>query len=90
MLKTFKYDHLLRDSKGLPFGRVVLKNDYKEGENIEAVLVEIPLVNTNYVKGLQFYIDGYKYKIPSKLHDIRICKDNLRWLVNTFVLERVQ
>lgn len=89
MFKSFSKDHLVRTSSGKPLGRVIMSSNYKEGEDIQIALLEIPMVFVKAVKGYVLYIDGNPYRIPKELPDIRITKTGLKWVINTFVLEKL-
>jgi hypothetical protein len=83
---TFKMDHLIRDSKGIPIGRVVLRNDsdYKKGEDLQVAILKIPLSFNIPVHGLEFYIDGVKYGIPSDLVSFRSGKRSEDYVMSNF------
>ena len=87
---TFKYDHLIRDEKGKPVGRVVMRNDgaYREGKDIEISILKIPLEFRDRILGSYVFIDGYKYKIPEKLPNFRLNKRDRDWVATSFILQR--
>jgi hypothetical protein len=86
--KIFKFDRIVRDSEGKPFGRVILAEQYQEDEDIKVTLMTIPKEFTKYVKGLVVFIDEIPYIIPEDLHELKIGGDPLRWLINSFILKR--
>ena len=51
-MKTFKQDHIVRDEKGRPLGRIVMRDDnaYEEGKDIEVAILEIPLILKSNIK----------------------------------------
>jgi len=89
-LETFAYDHLIRDSRGVPLGRVILKDDsgYETGmASIPVVLLKIPLTITS-VCGLLCYIDGLVYKIPTDIGVEKVNKRGGDHILTNFYLER--
>ena len=88
--KTFKYDHVIRDIRGTPLGRVVMRNDqaYQEGKDIEIAILKIPLQFRAKLLGSHVYVDGYRYKIPDKVPDFRFNKREKDWVMTSFILQR--
>ena len=88
--KTFKQDHIVRDVKGAPLGRVVMRNDaaYEEGKDIEIAILKIPLEFKARVENSCVYIDGFRYKIPEKIPKFRVNARSKDWVISSFVLQR--
>ena len=88
--KTFKYDHVVRDEKGVPVGRIVLRSDdsYAEGESLQVSILRVPVQLRDNVLGTYIYVDGYRYKVPQKLPSFRFNKRGNEWVASSFVLER--
>jgi len=87
--KMFRHDHVLRDQKGLPVGRVVLVDDssYEEGEPIAVALMTVPLAKMMKLKGRLFYVDGIPYKLPDDISALKMKTSAGKHLVNNFYLE---
>jgi len=88
-LKFFSRDRLLRNSKGIPIGRVILAEDYKEGADLKVLLLEVPRQFYTSVLGVEVFVDGVKYKIPENIHPIRLGGDKLKHLINNIVIKKV-
>jgi hypothetical protein len=88
MTKTFKYDHIVRDKKGKPLGRIVLVDDnYLLGEPLKVILLKLPRIFFDSVLCAELYLDGVKYKVPSDLSDFRINSTSVDWVISNFILE---
>jgi hypothetical protein len=89
--KTFKYDHLVRNEKGVPMGRVIMwkENEYVEGEDIKVSIMSLPVQLIPHPLGQYFYIDTYKYQTPIVLDKVKWNKNGLDWYLSNFVLKRV-
>jgi len=89
IVKTFEVDHIVRDIKGMPLGRIILIDDdvYDEGEPINVALLTVPLSKTKKVQGLTYYVDGHPYRIPLDLSNIKTNQVGDKHLVNNFVLK---
>ena len=92
VVKTFLSDHVVRDNKGLPLGRIILINDdvYEEGKPVHVAILTIPLARTKKAQGLTYYLDGNPYKIPANLSPIKITQSGNKHLINNFILEPVK
>lgn len=91
--KTFKYDRLVRNAKGVPIGRLVLAydNEYEQGQDsIKVLLLRVPIVNvTGKIEDFKFYVDGYLYEIPKNVPSFRINKRDNEWVVASFLAKKV-
>ena len=90
-LSTFKHDHIIRDEKGLPLGRVILKDDsqYKSGmDAIPVVLLKMP--TSISVLGLRVFIDGIPYQIPKDLDSTKLSQRGLDFVITNFYLRRME
>ena len=87
---TFRFDHVLRDDRGVPVGRAVMVDDegYQEGKDIQIVLLKIPLQFREKILGSFVYIDGFRYKLPESLPEFRINKRERDWVASSFILRR--
>ena len=88
---TFVYDKLIRDIKGIPLGRIILKDDADyvlDMPNIPVVLLKIPVSITPSVAGLLCYIDGVAYKIPDEVVKNKVNKRGGDYIVTNFYLEK--
>lgn len=88
--KTFKRDHIVRDKKGGPLGRAVMRNDdaYEEGKDLEISILKIPVEFLDRVIGSHVYIDGFRYKIPGDTPDFRRNRRGKDWIISSFILQR--
>ena len=88
--ETFKFDHVLRDDRGVPVGRVVMQDDdaYQPGKDIPIVILKIPLQFRDKILGSIVYVDGYRYKLPESLPEFRINKRAKDWVASSFILRR--
>lgn len=88
--KTFALDHIVRNEKGLPIGRIVLYDDnsYIPGEDVRVALLKVPLQFKNSIKGLQFYVDEYLYEVPEDINDIRVNTRDQDLVASSFILKR--
>ena len=88
--KTFKYDHVVRDEKGVPVGRIVLRSDdsYVEGADIQVSILRVPMELRDSVLGTYIYIDGFRYRVPKKFPEFRFNKRGNEWVASSFILER--
>lgn len=88
--KTFKQDHIVRDKKGGPLGRAVMRNDdaYEEGKDLEISILKIPLELLDKVSGAHVYIDGFRYKIPANTPDFRRNRRDKDLVISSFILQR--
>lgn len=84
---TFKQDHLIRDEKGIPIGRIILRDDseYVPGQDLNIALLKVPLSFKIPVKNLIFYVDGVKYQVPDNILSIRMKKRDKDYIVSSFV-----
>ena len=89
-MKTFKQDHIVRDAKGGPLGKIILRNDnaYEEGKDIEVALLKIPLVLKGNIQESTVYIDGHPYKLPENLPKFRRNTRGKDWVLSSFILQR--
>ncbi|GAF93990.1 unnamed protein product [marine sediment metagenome] len=89
--KTFEKDHVVRDSKGLPLGRIILRDDssYEEGKPLDVALLTVSAMRTRNVMGLLYYLDGHPYRIPEDLPALRIVTAQGRHRVNSFIMQPV-
>ena len=88
--KTFKYDHVIRDEKGKPVGRVVMRDDdaYEPGKDIQVAILKIPIEFRESILGSLVFVDEYCYKLPDKLPNFRLNKRNKDWVASSFILCR--
>lgn len=89
-MKTFKYDSIVRDFKGIPLGKLIMPSgfNYVEGQDIEVVLLKFPSSTISSPFGLMIYIDECPYKVPSDLPKIRQQKLGGDWYFTNFILKR--
>jgi hypothetical protein len=87
-VKVFHRDHLIRDMKGIPIGRVILSGEYVPSDRIYCVLMTIPKSYMSDIKGKDFWIDGEKYQIAKDTPSIRFSGNKLEHRVNSFYLEK--
>ncbi len=89
--KTFKTDHIVRDVQGVPLGRIILRNeeDYTEGLPLNVVCLTVAEGVTLNVKSLDYYIDGFCYRIPENISSRRIMLVGGKHRVNSFTMEIV-
>ena len=90
-LGTFSSDHIFRDAKGVPLGRIILKDDssYKYNmDEIPVVLLRVPLTTSN-VRGLKGYIDGVQYEVPTDLIDFKVNRRERDWTITNFYLRKL-
>jgi len=87
---TFKYDHVLRDVRGVPVGRVVMLDDdsFEPGKDIQIAILKIPVQFREGILGSFVYVDGYRYKIPERLPEFRVNKRGRDWVASSFILRR--
>jgi hypothetical protein len=87
---TFRFDHVLRDDKGVPVGRAVMLEDdaYAEGKDIPIVILKIPLQFRDKILGSFVFVDGFRYKLPESLPEFRINKRENDWVASSFILRR--
>lgn len=85
---TFSADRLVRNDKGYPMGRCVLKPGFKYVKGIESIpvaLCEFPKIYVSDPRGMTFMIDGIPYTISKDVLDIRINRgDRTKIVINTF------
>lgn len=91
-LNTFEKDRLFRDVKGVPLGRIVMFDEslYEPGmESIMVAVLKIPYSEELSVSNLEGFVDGYKYRIPTTVHDIKVNRRDRDWVISNFFLRRV-
>lgn len=85
IFETFGLDRLLRNSSGVPIGRVVLIGDFKPGPKIQVAVMEV--FDSNNIKAIgEFYVNGKPYIVPSDLPDVRFSIYKNKVMVNNFYL----
>ena len=90
---TFIRDHLVRDKKGLPLGRVVLVNDadYTKGvDSLFVALLECPVARVTTPLKAHFYIDGVPYALQENIPSVRISRMKEKFYINNVYLEKVK
>lgn len=91
-LNTFSNDYIFREKSGKPIGRIVLfdETEYSIGvSTLKVAILKVPLTYSSGIIGLEGYIDGIKYKIPTSIHDIKVNRRDKDWVLTNFFLKRV-
>ena len=88
-IELFRYDHLVRTADWRVLGKAILGGEYRPGERVAILLLEVPKVFWHAPKGQFCWIDGKRYQVPMELPDLRIGSNSTSWLLNNFWLEPV-
>ncbi len=85
---TFIVDRLIRTEQGMPIGRIVLfdDNDFELGKPVKISILKVPVQFNLQIIGLEFYIDGVKYRIPEDLPEVKCNKNNADWFVSSTII----
>jgi hypothetical protein len=91
VVKTFKYDRVVRDSSGMIMGRAVCdeRHPYAEGEPLHLVLLTVPSSLVPNPLSFEFFVDGIPYRVPESLPDIRISREGGVCRINTVIMHPV-
>ena len=87
----FSRDHIVRDEKNRPIGRAVLKNDFKPHEDLQVVVLKIPVVKvkSKTIFGMIIYINKEPYYIPKDLPKSKLASNKLDHRLGLFVLQYI-
>jgi len=87
--KSFTKDHLVRSDKGIPLGRLILREEsFKIGEDLKVGILQIPKVFNLVLSGLRFWVDEVEYCLPVDISKLRIKDRPDSIIISGFVLKR--
>jgi len=85
----FGRDHVIRDAKNRPLGRVVLVEDFVEKVDLKLVLAKVPRSYLESLDGEIVYINQEPYQFPEEISPVRKSSTDINVFVNTVILKYI-